>query len=654
MKNGQVFEGTYTLGKNGIAYITNKENGEVIEVPPHLHRTALHKDRVSVKVTNEVTNEGEIINIVERAQAGFVGIFKVSGDHGVVKPENPKIPDITIPSAYRNDAKDGEKVFLTITEYEPQLVGRVDKRLGSPDSNDAAMYGIALEQGFDYSFPPQVDVEAHALEAAGISDNERTNRRDMRGILTFTIDPADAKDFDDALSFQQLANGNYEIGIHIADVAHYVTPGSALDREAQKRTTSVYLVDRTIPMLPEGLSNGLCSLRPNEEKLAFSAIFEIEPKTGKVVDEWFGRTIIESDKRFTYEEAQAILDAGAGLYHDELSEFNRIAKIYEQQRYDKGALNFETTEVSFILDEEGKPVSVKVKERIDTNKLIEEFMLLANNRVATYMENADFFIYRVHARPEREKMEKLKAFLDLLGYQTEIEDDIIPVKELQRIIAEAEGTPAYETLQTVIVRSMQKAIYTTHNIGHFGLAFAHYSHFTSPIRRYPDVLAHRLLAHRLGNTESEYDQAWFEKMAGHSSEQEQRAVTAERNSIKVKQVEYMATKDPNEVFKGVVTGAGKFGVFVAEATSMSEGMIRLPDLGDDRWEYHEKAGIIKGTSTGKVFKIGDSIDIKIKTVDTERKLIDYVLVIDGVSQESKRHQPKVRRGYRRGRSKPRS
>lgn len=635
------FEGRFSLGKNGIAYITNKETGDTIEIPKHQHNSALHRDIVLVTITDAKKNEGEVAEIISRAHKGFVGMLQKKGDHFVLEPDNFKISEITIPKNPHN-IPTGNKAFVSIESYEPRLVGILEKDLGKPGSNDAHMRGIALEQGFDYSFPDAVEKEADELEERGITQEEIATRRDMRETLTFTIDPQDAKDFDDALSFEKLDNGNYEIGIHIADVAHYVRPGSALDQEAQKRTTSVYLVDRTIPMLPEALSNGLCSLRQDEEKLAFSAVFEIEPKDGTVVTSWFGRTVINSNKRFTYEEAQEILDNKSGLYFDELSEFNRLAKLYSQKRYNNGALNFETDEVKFILNEEGMPVSVKVKEHIDTHSLIEEFMLLANNGVAQFMEDYQFFVYRIHDKPETERMEKLQAFLKLLGYTTELKDGIIPVQRLQEILKDAEGKAEYGTLQTVIVRSMQKAIYTTNNIGHFGLAFDSYSHFTSPIRRYPDVLAHRLVAEKLAGSDPDKDQAWYEKMCHHSSEQESRAVTAERNSIKVKQVEYMKTKDPETIFDGVVTGAGKFGVFVAEQESLSEGMIRLPDLGDDHWEYVEQSGIVRGKNTQKTFKIGDHIHMKIKRVDTEKHLIDYVLVIDGVSQESKR-APRQRR-----------
>lgn len=633
------FQGRYALGKNGIAFIKNIETGDVIEVPKHDANTALSRDMVLIEITNSEKNEGRVLEIIERAKSGFVGIIKTSGDHFILHPDDFKIPEIIIPTILADNPIVGNKVFVEIESYGPILTGRVAKHLGLPDSNDAYMNGIALEQGFDFTFPAEVEAEAEALEKIGITDADRAERYDIRDTLTFTIDPADAKDFDDALSFKIIDENTYEIGIHIADVSHYVRPGTALDREAQKRTTSVYLVDRTIPMLPEALSNGLCSLRQDEEKCSFSAIFKINKKTGEVLDQWYGRTLTKSDKRFTYEEAQDIMNAKEGLYATELLELNRLSKIYTQNRHNNGALNFETNEVKFILDEAGKPISVKVKERIDTNKLIEEFMLLANNGVAKYMKDAEFFIYRIHDKPEPERVEKLQEFLKLLDIHVQTVDGIIPPATLQKIISDAEGTASYDTLQTAIVRSMQKAIYTTHNIGHFGLAFKHYSHFTSPIRRYPDVLAHRLLEHRLKNTTNDFDQEWHEKMCVHSSAKEQAAVTAERNSIKLKQVEYMSTKNPDEIFDGLVTGVGKFGVFVAEAESMSEGMIRLGDLGNDFYEFREKQGQIVGKKTGKSYKLGDTLKMKIKKVDLEKRLIDYRLAdVEPQAPRERRHQ----------------
>ena len=627
MNKGTIIEGVYTLGKNDIGFVRIKGIEHVIEVPAHERATALNKDIVKVEVTDAEKLQGKVLDIIKRASVGFAGTLAKQGEHFVVKPDNFRLADIIIP--HGADAFTvGNKVFAIIDQYGEPLVGTITEDLGKAGSNDATMKGIALEQGFSENFPPEVDEQAEKIKAEGITEAEVARRRDMRGTLTFTIDPADAKDFDDALSFNKLDDGNYEIGIHIADVSHYVQPGTAIDTEAMKRTTSVYLVDRTIPMLPEVLSNGLCSIREAEEKLAFSTVFVINAQTGKVLDEWYGRTIIVSDKRFTYEEAQEILDKGEGLYHYELSELNRLAKIYEAERAKKGALNFETHEVKFILDEAGVPLDVKVKQRIDTNKLIEEFMLLANNKVAEYVQstNIPFFVYRIHDKPDQERAEKLRDFLALIGYKDiHLVDGIIQPKVLQRIISEAEGLSVYDTLQTVIVRSMQKAIYTTKNIGHFGLAFESYSHFTSPIRRYPDVLAHRLLQHALDNTAPDFDQAWHEKMCDHSSSQEQSAVTAERNSIKVKQVQYMSLRNQKDSFKGIVTGASKFGVFVAEQHSLSEGMIRMGDLGNDLWEYQEKTGTVMGKRSRKIFKIGDELNIKIKKVDLEKNLIDYAI-----------------------------
>jgi ribonuclease R len=638
MNTQDTLQGVYSLGKNGIGFVKNKERNLVIEIPKHESNTALHRDIVDIQITDTKKNEGKVLSVVKRANAGFTGIYKKQGEHMVVDTDNFKVQSIVIPKGNDMGAKKGNKVFAVIDQYGNPLVGHIQKDLGKPGSNDANMNGIALEQGFDFSFPKDVEEEADELEKIGITDKDRAERRDMRDTLTFTIDPADAKDFDDALSFETKDDGNYEIGIHIADVSHYVRPGSALDREAQKRTTSVYLVDRTIPMLPEVLSNGLCSLRQDEEKLAYSAVFTINPQSAEVLDSWYGRTIINSNKRFTYEEAQDILDAGEGLYHHELSELNRLAKVYEEQRRNNGALNFETHEVKFVLDEQGKPIDVKVKDRIDTNKLIEEFMLLANSGVATFAQENDspFFVYRVHDKPDTERAQKLRDFLRLIGINdVQLVDGYIQPKVLQRIITESEGSPLYDTLQTVIVRSMQKAIYTTKNIGHFGLAFGSYSHFTSPIRRYPDVLAHRLIEHVIQGTAPDFDQSWHEKMCDHCSQQEQAAVTAERNSVKLKQVEYMADRNIHDTFDGIVTGASKFGVFVAEEHSRSEGMIRLSDLGNDFWEYHEQTGTVKGKKSGKTFKIGDTLKIMIKKVDLEKKLIDYKL-----PPEKKNHRAK--------------
>lgn len=625
MKEKQDFEGVFSLGKNGVAFVKNKKNGETIEIPSHEGNTALHKDIVLVAITKPEQNEGKVLRVIERAHKGFVGILRELNGKFILEPDNFKIPHIEITNPPKDTKSVGNKVFVNITQYKPNLRGTMEADLGDPKSNDAIMKGIAREEGFNDAFPQEVLDEGEKLRAEKIGENEKKKRRDMRSVTTFTIDPQDAKDFDDALSIQRLKNNNYEIGIHIADVSHYVRMGSPIDIEAQERTTSVYLVDRTIPMLPEVLSNDLCSLRPNEERLAFSVVLEINPTSGKILNQWFGKTLIKSDKRFSYEETQEIIDKKRGDFVEELLALDALAKIYEKERYKDGSLDFETNEVKFVLDENGVPLKVALKKRIDTNKLIEEFMLLANRKVSEYMQKSPFFIYRVHDKPEPERVETLKEFLNILGYHPKLVDGIIEKKELQRIIKDAEGKAISDALQTVIVRSMQKAVYTTKNIGHFGLSFKFYSHFTSPIRRYPDVIAHRLLHAQLQHQELPYTQDWVEKICSKSSQQEQKAVNAERNSIKLKQVEYMAQKKASEIFSGVVTGASKFGVFVAEEKSLSEGMIRLFDLGDDFWEYKEKAGIIVGKKTKKIFKIGDIVKVKIKRIDIPKKLIDYEL-----------------------------
>jgi len=475
-----------------------------------------------------------------------------------------------------------------------------------------------------------VVAEAEKLHGSGIPPDEIAKRRDMRDITTFTIDPVDAKDFDDALSFVTLPDGNYEIGVHIADVSFYVTKGSALDDEAKMRTTSVYLVDRVIPMLPEALSNELCSIRQDEEKLAFSSIFKIEKETGKVLETWFGRTIIKSNKRFTYEEAQEIITNGEGLFYPELAEMMRLSKIYTQDRFRDGALSMDTDEVRFILDENGKPIRVMIKKRIDTMRMIEEWMLLANKYVAIKLsqkDSAGLAVYRVHDKPSPDRVEDLVTFLKSIGYKhIPIKNGIIPPHDLQKILDEATTDDARDTIQSSIVRSLAKAVYSTKNIGHFGLAFDFYTHFTSPIRRYPDVMVHRLMQLTLdGQKVSPEDAGEYIRMCAFSSDREKDAQEAERESIKYKQVEYM-TERIGQTFNGIITGIGKFGAYVAEAESKSEGMIRLMDLGNDFFGYDEKRNCIVGRNSKQEFHFGQKIRIKVKAANLEKRMIDYTLV----------------------------
>lgn len=637
----KLYEGTLFVSPKHVGYVRTSELDESVEVKTELLGTGLHGDKVIVKVTgiNQYNNPvGEVVEIVRRAKVGYAGIYK-KDDHGhmIVEPSDPK-NHIHI-EIIENDvgAQEGDKVFVKIVNWASQSVspkGIVKQVLGKPFENNAEMLGISMEKGFDTNYPDEVTKEAKELKEHSQKDDSLENnlvgRRDMRGITTFTIDPADAKDFDDALSFKKLDNGNIEVGIHIADVSHYVTPASALDHEAFKRQTSVYLVDRTIPMLPEVLSNDLCSLNPNEDKLTMSAIFEIDQE-GQVHSEWFGKTIIHSDKRFAYEDAQKIIDAKKGDFFEELDTLNKIAKKLTASRMAAGAIALDQEEVKFKLDENGVPIGVYIKERGDTNKLIEEFMLLANRKVAEFVakradKKANVFVYRVHDLPDEDKMKELAEFLKNIGYPMKLKDGIIPSKDLNNLMKKLEDSEFKDTVHTAIIRSMAKAVYSTKNIGHYGLAFKYYTHFTSPIRRYPDVMVHRFVQAYLNNTEvPEEEWASYAKTCEYASQREKEAADAERASIKYKQVEYM-TYHIGEELDGVVTGVSRGGIFVEDKKTKCEGMVRLKDLGKDFFTFDEKKNQIIGRNTKKVFKLGTNIRIKVLQADLTKKIIDYVLV----------------------------
>jgi ribonuclease R len=594
------FEGFFKIGKNGIGYVTHKESGFAVMVQPQHTLHALNGDRVMIKILDKKQGDGQVTEIIKRGKMVYAGIVEKRATDIWFVPSDNREPEMRCVPI--NDlAKDnlGKKVTVRLGAWVGDTpTCEVTQIIGAPGENDTEMNAIVLEKGFDEQFPERVIEEATKLHGIGIPESEISKRRDMRGVTTFTIDPVDAKDFDDALSFKILDDGNYEIGIHIADVSYYVTAGSALDEEAKERTTSVYLVDRVIPMLPEVLSNELCSIRQDEDKLAFSSIFTIEKQTGAVIDTWFGRTIIRSDKRFTYEEAQEVIDNGSGLFYQELSELMRFSKIFTEERYKQGALSMDTDEVRFILDETGKPIRVMIKKRIDTMRMIEEWMLMANKYVAMKLsakDSAGLAIYRVHDRPAPDRVDDLMTFLKSIGYKNiHLKNGIIPPHELQHIIDSAETDDARDTITSSIVRSLAKAVYSTENIGHFGLAFDYYTHFTSPIRRYPDVMVHRLLQLTLdGEKVRPEDVGEYIRMCAYSSDRERDAQEAERESIKYKQVEYM-TERIGKMFDGIVTGVGKFGVYVAEAESKSEGMIRLMDLGNDFFAYNEEKNCIVG------------------------------------------------------------
>jgi ribonuclease R len=591
-------------------------------------------DGDTVKVTIFPTRhgdhpEGKVVEIVKRNRNRFVGRIEVSANYAFVIPDFRKIhQDFFVYPENINGAKTNDKVIVEVVSWaedDKKPEAKVVQILGKAGENEAEIHSIMAEFDLPFAFPEGVEQEAQTIEE-GITRQEIKNRRDFRDITTFTIDPEDAKDFDDALSFRKLENGRYEVGVHIADVTHYVKPNSALEKEAYHRATSVYLVDRTIPMLPEKLSNGLCSLRPNEDKLTFAAVFEIDDK-GKVHDQWFGRTIIHSDKRFSYEDAQDVLESGLGPFAEELSILNELAKKLRKLRFAKGAVNFETTEVKFKLDEKGRPLAVIPKIRKDAHKLIEEFMLLANKYVATFIydykkgKEKNTFVYRIHDFPDPDKVKDFALFAKQFGHRMNVEEASIS-SSLNKLMADIEGKPEQNVLEQLAIRTMAKAKYSTEPKGHFGLAFNHYSHFTSPIRRYPDMMAHRLLQHYLDDGRP-VSKAEYEERCIHSSEREKRAADAERASIKYKQVEFMSYAEKKE-YEGLISGVTEWGIYVEIIETKCEGMIRMADMTDDFYEFDEKNYRIIGRKTGKIFRLGDKINVRVKKTDIDRRLIDLV------------------------------
>jgi ribonuclease R len=592
--------------------------------------SALHGDTVEVemyKKSRGANPEGEVTNIVTRARTRFVGRIEVSKNYAFVVPDFKKIyQDFFIYPENINGAQTNDKVVFEVTKWpvgDKNPEAKVLEILGKTGENEAEIHSIMAEFDLPFRFPPEVLLEAENIPVA-IPKEEIKKRRDFREILTFTIDPEDAKDFDDAISFRKLENGHYELGVHIADVSHYVKPNTALETDAFDRATSVYLVDRTVPMLPEKLSNELCSLRPNEDKLTFAAVFELDDKA-KVINEWFGRTIIHSVHRFSYEQAQEGIESGKGKFADELKLLNQLALKLRKERFNKGAVNFEGTEVKFKLDEKGKPLAVVPKIRKDAHKLIEEYMLLANRAVATYVykmikgELKNTFVYRTHDSPDPEKLQDFAAFAKQFGHKVNTEAGGVS-RALNSLMEEIEGKPEQNVLQQLAVRSMAKAKYTTDAMGHFGLAFEHYTHFTSPIRRYPDVLVHRLLQHYLDGGKS-VNKKEFEEKCVHSSEREKRAADAERASIKYKQVEFMSMAE-DKVFAGIITGVQDFGIFIEITETKCEGMVRLSDMKDDFYEVDEKNYRVIGRRRKKVYRLGDEVNVRIKKTDIDRRLID--------------------------------
>ncbi len=637
----KTFSGIINVNSKGIGFIEDPQNKQAddLEIPPeHLH-TALHKDTVTARVLGGKSRFGrtlgEVVKIEKRSKMRYAGVLEAAGKNFALVPDDKRLyKDILVTKENSLGGKAGDKVYVEIMLWDEKKgypEGRVLEVIGKHGEHNAEMRAIVLERGLAYDFPVEVVREAEEIgkKEKKITAEERAKRRDFSDTPTFTIDPVDAKDFDDAISMKFLPNGLYEIGVHIADVSHYVREGTALDREARERGMSVYLVDRTIPMLPEILSNDLCSLNPREEKLTFSSVFIMNDK-GEVLERWFGKTIINSWKRFTYEGAQEVLEGKSEEYKKELLKLNEIAKKLKAVKEAQGAIDFETDEVKFELDAEGRPIRVYKKTRKDAHKLVEEFMLLSNREVALHMWKANeksdgAFLYRIHDSPLMEKVDNLAILVKAMGYHLPIGKKGVAVKDLKHLFKQIEGTTEESLIKTAAIRSMAKAVYSTQNIGHYGLAFEYYTHFTSPIRRYADLIVHRLLFRELTKGKIARGEASkYEKIAVDNSEKEIRAAEAERASIKYKQVEYMSTR-LGQVFDGTITGVTEWGIYVEDKETKCEGMIKLKDMQDDHYNFNEKAYCVVGERTGKKFSLGDSIRFKVMAADIEKRTLDYAL-----------------------------
>jgi len=624
--------GVVEMQPQGFAYVISDELERPVIISSRNLKHAMEGDKVRIRLfarRKKHDLEGEVIEIIERAKSIFVGTVQVSRNFAFLIPAGKVGFDIFIPKENLNGAKDGQKAIAEITDWPPNArspFGTINEVLGDVGNNDAEMHAILAEFDLPHKFPENVDKAAEKIPMK-IPKDEIKKRRDFRNTTTFTIDPVDAKDFDDALSIKPLKNGNWEIGIHIADVTHYVKTNSIIEAEARDRATSVYLVDRVVPMLPERLSNGVCSLRPNEEKLCFSAVFELT-ENAEIKKEWFGKTIIYSNRRFTYEEAQEIIESGEGDFNAELLKLNKLAEQLREKRFQSGSIAFDRIEMKFEIDEKGKPLSVFFKEAKESNKLIEEFMLLANKRVAEFIgktgdkKKAKTFVYRIHDKPDPDKLVSFNTFIKRFGHGIQLTTPKAIATSLNKLLNEVKGKNEQNVVETLAIRSMAKAEYSTRNIGHYGLAFDYYTHFTSPIRRYPDMMVHRLLERYLDGGRSASEEK-YEELCKHSSDMETRAANAERSSIKYKQVEFMQDHVGN-LYPGVISGVTDWGVYV-ELENKIEGMIPIAELDDDFYVFDERNFMLVGRHSHKTYQLGDKISVKVWRTNLERKQLDFRL-----------------------------
>jgi ribonuclease R len=628
---------TGTIDRQGVkTYLIPDDGGEPVFIPERKTNHAFLNDKVKVFLYARRKGqqpEGEVVEVISRAKDTFVGILQVSENFAFLISDNKSLTnDIFIPRNKLNGGKNGQKAVVKLSGWEPNLknpVGEVIDVLGEKGDNNAEMHAILAEFGLPYKYPKEVEDAASKIDA-GITPEEISRRIDFRNVPTFTIDPRDAKDFDDALSLRKTNDGFWEVGVHIADVTHYVRPDSIIEQEGKLRATSVYLVDRTVPMLPEHLSNGICSLRPFEDKLTYSVIFKMNDKA-EVLHYDIAKTVICSRRRFTYEEAQTVLETGEGDLKDELLTLDRLAKILRSKRFTEGAIAFDRVEVRFEIDETGKPVSVFFKEQKDANKLIEEFMLLANKTVAMHIgkpgkgQKAKTFVYRIHDLPNPDKLQNFAQFIKRFGYNLRTSGKNTAISSsINHLLDEVQGKKEQDLIETLAVRAMAKAEYSTENLGHYGLAFDYYTHFTSPIRRYPDMMVHRLLHHYAAGGKS-VNRTEYEDLCRHSSDMEQLASNAERASIKYKQVEFMSAHI-GQTFDGVISGVTEWGVYVEIVSNKCEGMIPIRELDDDYYVFDEKNYCLLGRRYGKKYQLGDEITIRVARANLDKKQLDFALV----------------------------